>query len=162
MLAVAPPDFQARVGAASEAQRIDLYRDAAYQFIAQHPLDAARLFVIKLRAFWWGSESTGELYPALWTPIYDAWYIAILVSAAVGVWSLWRDERGRSIAVLILASLILVAVSQAVFYVEGRHRLAVEPLVLVLAGIGLCQAAARAYLPHLETQRLRRARDNLT
>jgi hypothetical protein len=165
MLAVAPPDFQARVAAASEAQRIDIYRDAAYQFVEQHPLDAAGLFVGKLKAFWWGSETTGLEYPALWTPLYDAWYIAMLVFAAVGLWAMWRDERGRSIAVLIVASLTLVAASQAVFYVEGRHRLAVEPLLLVLAGVGLCQAAARAYLPRLEhhtTRELRRARDNLT
>jgi hypothetical protein len=161
MLAVAPPEFQARVTAASEAQRIDLYRDAAYQFIEQHPLDAARLFAVKLKAFWWGSDSTGLEYPAFWTPLYDAWYIAMLVFVAVGLRSMWRDERGRSIGVLIVSSLVLVAVSQAIFYVEGRHRLAVEPLVLVLAGIGVCQAAARAYLPRLEHQTTR-ARDNLT
>jgi 4-amino-4-deoxy-L-arabinose transferase-like glycosyltransferase len=162
MLAAAPPDFEAQVSAASEAERIDLYRAAAYHFIEQHPQDAAGLFAIKLKAFWWGSESTGLLYPTFWTPVYDAWYFTILVFAAVGLWSTSRDERGRSVAVLIVASLILVALSQAVFYVEGRHRLAVEPLVLVLAGIGVCQAAARAYLPRLETQRLRRARDNPT
>jgi hypothetical protein len=183
MLAVAPPDFQAQVAAASEAQRINLYRDAAYRFIEQHPLDAARLFAIKLKAFWWGSDSTGLLYPAFWTPAYEAWYLTILVLATIGVWSMWRYERGRSIAILILSSLVLVAVSQAAFYVEGRHRLAVEPLVLVLAGIGLCRLAARAYLPRAgvrpplaadggglilerleneQANRLRRARDNLT
>lgn len=183
MLSVAPPEFQARVAAANEAERINLYRDAAYQFVEQHPLDAARLFAVKLKAFWWGSESTGLLYPALWTTLYEAWYIAVLALAAVGVWSAWRDERGRSVAVLILASLVLVAVSQAVFYVEGRHRLAVEPLVLVLASIGLCQIAAWARLLHVgvlgspgadrrglgmdrlereKTQRLGRVRDNLT
>ena len=30
------------------------------------------------------------------------------------------------------------------FYVEGRHRLAIEPLMLVLAGIGICQVAMRS------------------
>jgi 4-amino-4-deoxy-L-arabinose transferase-like glycosyltransferase len=162
MLSVAPPDFQARIASANEAQRIAVYRDAAYQYIEQHPLDAARLFAVKLKAFWWGSDATGLLYPAPWTTLYEAWYIAVLVFAAIGLWCTWGSERGRSIAVLIVASLILVAVSQAIFYVEGRHRLAVEPLVLVLAGIGLTQIAALTYLPHLETQRLRRARDNLT
>jgi hypothetical protein len=162
MLSVAPRDFQARVAAANEAQRIGIYRDAAFQFIVQHPVDAAQLFAAKLKAFWWGSDSTGLLYPALWATLYQAWYIAILGLAAVGLWCTWRDERGRSIAVLIVVCLLLVAVSQAVFYVEGRHRLAVEPLVLVLAGIGLTQLAPRAYLPRIETQRLRRARDNLT
>jgi protein-disulfide isomerase-like protein with CxxC motif len=86
----------------------------------------------------------------------------VLACAAVGLWCTWRVDRGREIAVLIVASLVLIALSQAIFYVEGRHRLAVEPLVLVLAGIGLAEAAARVHLPRLESQRLRRARDNLT
>jgi hypothetical protein len=162
MLAVAPSDFQARVAAASESARMTIYRDAALQFIGQDPLDAARLYVLKLKAFWWGSAATGLLYPSVWTPIYDAWYVMVIVFAVIGLWCAWRDEGSREIAVLIVASLLLVALTQAMFYVEGRHRLAVEPLVLVLAGIGLAQAAARAHLPRLESQRLRRARDNLT
>jgi 4-amino-4-deoxy-L-arabinose transferase-like glycosyltransferase len=162
MLSVAPSEFQARIAAANEAQRMDIYRTAAYQYIEQHPLDAARLFAIKLKAFWWGSDTTGLAYPAIWTPIYEAWYVMVLACAAVGLWCTWRVDRGREIAVLIVASLVLIALSQAIFYVEGRHRLAVEPLVLVLAGIGLAEAAARVHLPRLESQRLRRARDNLT
>lgn len=162
MLAVASPDFQARVAAATEAQRIGIYRDAAYQFIAQHPLDAARLYAIKLKAFWWGSDSTGLEYPAFWTAMYDAWYVTVLAFAAVGIWAMWRDEQGRSVAVLIVASLALVAMSQALFYVEGRHRLAVEPLIVVLAGVGLVQAVARGYLPSPDAHRLPRARDNPT
>ena len=80
MLSVAPADFQARIAAASEAERIDLYRDAALQFMAQQPADAARLFALKLKAFWWGSDTTGLQYPSVWTPLYDAWYIAMLAS----------------------------------------------------------------------------------
>jgi 4-amino-4-deoxy-L-arabinose transferase-like glycosyltransferase len=162
MLAVASPEFQARVSAASESERITLYRDAAFQFIEQHPSDAARLFILKLKGFWWGTDTTGLQYPPLWTPIYDAWYVTVLVLAGVGLWYTWRDARARPIAVLIVGSLVLVAISQAVFYVEGRHRLAVEPLLLVLAGIGICQLAALARVPRFEAQQLPRTRDNPT
>lgn len=37
----------------------------------------------------------------------------------------------------LISFCVSVAVGQAIFYVEGRHRLAVEPLLLVLAGQGL-------------------------
>lgn len=146
MLAVAPPEFQARIASASERERMDIYRDAATAYIEQHPADAMRLYLLKLKAFWWGSETTGALYPDLWTVLYDAWYATVLLCAALGVWSTWRARRARSVAVLIIASLVLISASQAVFYVEGRHRLAVEPLLLVLAGIGMSQLPSLARL----------------
>jgi hypothetical protein len=153
MLQVAPPEFQARIAAASERQRMDIYRDAATAYIEQHPADAVRLYALKLKAFWWGSDTTGALYPELWTLLYDAWYAAVLLFAALGVWSTWRDARARSVSLLIVASLVLISASQAVFYVEGRHRLAVEPLLLVLAGIGLSQVPSVARLMPTERRR---------
>jgi 4-amino-4-deoxy-L-arabinose transferase-like glycosyltransferase len=147
MLEVAPPEFRARVASATETERINIYRDAADQFIVQHPLDAARLYLAKLKAFWWGSDTTGSQYPSLWTPLYQTWLAGMLLLGAVGTWSAWRDPSSRAIAILILASLALVSASQAIFYVEGRHRMAVEPLLLVLAGIGLGYLASLARRP---------------
>lgn len=162
MLAVAPPEFQARIAAASERERMDIYRTAATEYIEAHPADALRLYVVKLKAFWWGSETTGALYPELWTVVYDAWYAAVLLLAVLGVWSTWRDARARSVSVLIVAGLLLISASQAFFYVEGRHRLAVEPLLLILAGIGLSQLPSVARLVPTELRGPARARDNVT
>jgi hypothetical protein len=137
MLEVAPPAFREQIAAASEAERIGLYRDAAMQFIGDRPGDAVRLYVLKLQGFWWGSNSTGLLYPPAWTVLYDAWYAAILALAAVGVVRGWKVRAAQPTIALIVMSLVLVSASQAIFYVEGRHRLAVEPLLLVLSGAGL-------------------------
>jgi hypothetical protein len=162
MLSVAPADFQARVQAASESERIGIYRDAALQFVGQHPGEAARLYLLKLKAFWWGSETTGLQYPAIWTVLYQAWYAAMLLLAAVGLWWSWRDPAARPTVLLIAASLLLISLTQAVFYVEGRHRLAIEPLLLVIAGLGLMRLATYAIFPRFEARNLRRARNNLT
>ena len=52
--------------------------------------------------------------------------------------------------------------SQAVFYVEGRHRLAVEPLVLVLGG-DRPDADRGAHVPSAPRDTaVASARDNLT
>ncbi len=162
MLQAAPADFQTRVSAASEAERIDIYRDAAVAYISQHPSEAARLYLVKLKAFWLGSDTTGLEYPAVWTSVYDAWYALVLLFAIYGLVVSLRDPVARPVAVLILASLALISLSQAAFYVEGRHRLAVEPLLLVLAGIGVSQAVLSVRLPRLELLRLHRARNNTT
>jgi 4-amino-4-deoxy-L-arabinose transferase-like glycosyltransferase len=146
MLEAAPEAFRAQINAASEAERIGIYRDAAMQYASTHPADVARLYIIKLKAFWWGSESTGALYPPAWTPLYNAWYATMLLLAAAGVWWAWRQPAIRPALMLIVVSLLLVSASQAIFYVEGRHRLAVEPLLLVLSGVGLSWLASTARL----------------
>ena len=138
---VAPPAFQAQIAAASETERIDLYRDAAFQFIREQPGDALRLYATKFKAFWWGSSSTGLLYPPVWTTIYDLWYVVVVALAGVGVWRGWQNRAARPTITLIVVSLLLVSASQAIFYVEGRHRLAVEPLLLVLSGAGAMSLA---------------------
>ena len=141
MLQAAPPEFQARVLAATEAERMQLYQSAAMDFIRQQPLDAAGLYVAKLRTFWWGSEVTGQLYPAGWIGWYSVWYLTMVALAAWGVWQVRAERQARANVVLVIAMLLLISLSQAVFYVEGRHRLAVEPLLLILSGGGLASLA---------------------
>jgi hypothetical protein len=50
--------------------------------------------------------------------------------------------------------LVVSALAQSLFYVEGRHRLAVEPLLLVLSGVGAWLAASAVLA---RTRRDRRA-----
>jgi hypothetical protein len=132
MLDVAPRDFQDRIYAASEAERVRLYRDAALAFMRDHPLQDAALYVGKLKAFWWSSETTGLLYPPEWLAGYYAWSFFILASAVLGA----VLARRRPATLLVLVFLLVSALTQSLFYVEGRHRLAVEPLILVLSGLG--------------------------
>lgn len=153
MLQAAPEEFRARIAAANESERITIYREAATDFARAHPLDAVRLYATKVKSFWFGSETTGFLYPAAWTVIYTAWYAAMLVLALAGIWVAWSPRRAASApadrsaaVVLIVLALLLVCLGQAAFYVEGRHRLAVEPLLLVLSGGGLACIAARPLL----------------
>jgi hypothetical protein len=137
MLEAADPAFRARIQAATEAQRMTLYRDAAFAFWRARPAQAVRLYFAKLLAFWWASPSTGMLYPGIWVATYNAYYLAIAACSLLGLILGLRSERARPGVVLILTTLVLVSLTQSLFYVEGRHRWEVEPLMLVLAGAGL-------------------------
>jgi hypothetical protein len=139
MLDVAPVDFQDKVYAATEAERVSLYRDAALAFVRDHPVQAAGLYLQKLKAFWWSSDTTGLLYPPEWLLGYYLWSAAVLVLAALGILVARRRPETLLIAVFLLAT----ALTQALFYVEGRHRLAVEPLLLVVSGVGVSVLLAR-------------------
>jgi 4-amino-4-deoxy-L-arabinose transferase-like glycosyltransferase len=137
MLDVAPAQFRAEIEAADEAQRVPLYRDAALAFVRDQPGRAAELYLTKLKAFWWGSDATGMLYPQSWLVAYRLWYVAVMLSAVWGIWRGLRQADQRPAVVLIVVSAAIVSATQAVFYVEGRHRLAIEPLVLIMSGAGL-------------------------
>ncbi len=155
MLQVAPPEVAQRIAGASEVERMNIYRDMTIQFIAASPGQALGLYLTKFASFWIGSSATGLLYPAVWVRLYTAWFVAI---GALAVWGIVKADD-RSAVNLIVASMLLVALTQAIFYVEGRHRLAVEPLLLVLSGGGL--AALSRTAPRLrhwrERHRLRSA-----
>jgi 4-amino-4-deoxy-L-arabinose transferase-like glycosyltransferase len=131
MLDAAPQDFQDRVYAAGEAERVRLYRDAALAFMREHPSDDAGLYLRKLKAFWWSSDTTGLLYPPEWLTGYYLWSFVILACAVLGA----IVARRRPETLLVLVFLLVSASTQSLFYVEGRHRLAIEPLILVLAGL---------------------------
>jgi hypothetical protein len=49
------------------------------------------------------------------------------------------------VVVLILVSALIVSATQAVFYVEGRHRLAIDPLILIMSGAGLTVLGQRLW-----------------
>jgi 4-amino-4-deoxy-L-arabinose transferase-like glycosyltransferase len=136
MIEVAPPEFRARIDAAGETIRMDLYRDAALSFIRAQPGAALSLYVTKLRTFWWGSDVTGLLYPQAWLAAYRLWYVVLVLAAVWGVAQSISDRAQRSTVLLIAAMLAVVSVTQAIFYVEGRHRITVEPLILMLSAVG--------------------------
>jgi 4-amino-4-deoxy-L-arabinose transferase-like glycosyltransferase len=157
MLDAAPAEFQDAVYTANESQRVSLYRDAALRFVRDQPVRAAVLYLSKLKAFWWSSDTTGLLYPPEWLSGYYVWSATILLLAALGCVYGLRSPTWRPEALLILLVLLLSALTQSLFYVEGRHRLAVEPLLLVLSGVGL-QVTASLTLPHAPFRRPGRTR----
>jgi 4-amino-4-deoxy-L-arabinose transferase-like glycosyltransferase len=145
MLAVAPPAFRAEIESATEAQRVRIYQAAALEFIRDNPGSAIRLYLTKLLTFWWGSQETGLLYPPSWVVAYQLWYSAILLLAGLGAWGTRADPEQRSVVWLIMVTVLIVSLTQALFYVEGRHRLAIEPLLLILTGVGAAELASAVW-----------------
>jgi len=120
------------------------FKTRAYAFIREHPASFVRLTALKFLHFWWFAPQTGVRYPPLWFWIYGIYYVAALACAALGVAALRRLPR-ESVeqAVLIAVFLLGLSALQSLYYVEGRHRWAVEPMLLVLSGGGLASVIAR-------------------
>lgn len=132
-----PADYKAMRSQPNELAQSRWFTDQAIAFITAHPAQAAKLFVIKFYTFWWFSPHTGTIYARSWLEAYRAYYSAVLILALAGVWAAVRAET-QARRRLLLVGLFLLGLSllQSAYYVEGRHRWAIEPLVLLVAGGG--------------------------
>ena len=97
---------------------------------------AAAWQVTKYFYFWWFAPLAGILYPPGWIDIYRIMYaieVTLGVVGAVVVWkTVWREGL-----LFLLYVMALVSASQTILYVEGRHRLILEPAIAAFAGCGI-------------------------
>jgi len=97
--------------------------------------------VLKLWYFWWFTPQAGLLYPTSWFRMYQAVYVMLVVLVGLGFVGHWRAPGmvplDRHAARLVGGVCLSIALVQSLFYIEGRHRLAIEPLLVMFAGQGL-------------------------
>jgi 4-amino-4-deoxy-L-arabinose transferase-like glycosyltransferase len=127
-----------------EIAQSEWFMGKAKAFIREHPGAAARLTLLKFFHFWWFAPQTGVLYPPAWRYLYMAFYAGTLLLAAVGIARL-RATAPSTVPLAILVGLFLLGLSvvQSVYYVEARHRWAIEPMLLALSGGGVAALAGR-------------------
>jgi hypothetical protein len=91
-----------------------------------------RMMGVKLRNFWLYRSHLGMHHKGLHTWALMAYkvYAGLML---IGVLFAWREERMR----LLLITVLIFSVVQAFFYVETRHRLLVEPLLVLVVLAGL-------------------------
>jgi hypothetical protein len=143
MLDDAPAEFRARILAADEVEQQRLFRDAYADFLREQPGDALALWARKLLYAWWFSPVSGAEHPGWALPLYRPYYVLAAVLAVAGVVSGLR--RGpRLLTAMLVACLAAISAGQAVFFVEGRHRLVLMPVVLALAVLGAVRLTPRS------------------
>ncbi len=135
---LAPASLRQRVRAASEVRQQEIFRDEVLRFLRLNPREAIRLFVMKLFYFWWFSSFSGWFYPSWYLLPYKIVYSVIMTLAILGAVLAARDIRPIRIATVAVAvGLVAISMSQSVFFVEGRHRIVVEPLLFTLCAKGM-------------------------
>ena len=93
----------------------------------------------KFLYFWWFSPQTGMLYPGLWTQVYKLYYIFVLTLFILGIfYAIKKASRiDRAAIASILIFMLLISAGNSLYYVESRHRWAVEPLMLIFSAYAL-------------------------
>jgi CHASE2 domain-containing sensor protein len=99
---------------------------------------------LKFFYFWWRAPLTGIEYPKSWGIGYLVYYLVIFLSAVIGFFGIWRTgTTARQNLILIGVFLFGLSLLQSLYYVEGRHRWAVEPILIAVSGGGVATIARR-------------------
>ena len=142
--ALSPAEHADLMSQPDEIAQSRWFRNKAIEFIKANPAAAARLTFVKFFHFWWFAPQTGVLYPALWRQVYMAYYVLALGLAAAGGWRLAHmGAPAIRLTLLVVAFLLGLSALQSVYYVEARHRWAIEPMLLAISGGGVAALSGR-------------------
>jgi 4-amino-4-deoxy-L-arabinose transferase-like glycosyltransferase len=135
---IPPQDLAELQRQPNELAQAQWFSDRAGAFVRQHPRRFVELTLAKFYYFWWFAPQTGVLYSRAALNIYKTYYAFALALALAGAWHALRARSPMpSRALLLVLFLVTLSALQSLFYVEGRHRWAVEPMLLALSGGGV-------------------------
>jgi hypothetical protein len=129
--AQAPPEFRTRIRAADEITRDQIFTEEAKKYIRHDPAAAIVRIGNRLSYFWWFSPQWGAFYSPAAKLVYVMWWMALLFLWIAGA-AVCRDFD----VWFLSAMAFLVSCGQSLYYVEGRHRLSIEALILPMIAIG--------------------------
>jgi len=135
-----PKEVLAKYDSMTEIQFRDLMKEEAWKYIKQDPLRIAGLSLRRCLYFWWFSPFSGRApgfeYPERYIKLYKMYYFALL---GIFLWQLGfvirnifkKNNPYARKEVLIMFFLLAAMLPHIILYPEGRHRFAIEPLLLI-------------------------------
>ena len=136
----APSEFKEKIYKMTEIEQYDFFYKEAYRFIGSNPVFFIKLVLRKFFYFCWFSPQVGLMYPGLWKIVYRAYYGILFFTFILGLYaSLFKEKLGIKRAAVVSMSffLFLTLLLHTVYYVEIRHRWAIEPFMLIFSAFGL-------------------------
>lgn len=143
---LAPEEFKEKVSKLDEMAQNKEFLNSAFDYIMKHPFKFLERTAIKFFYFWWFSPQAGLLYPKIYFILYKIFY---LLAFSLGLLGVFTCLFGRQVSykenlfnmkigiLLIIVMLLTISISQSLFYIETRHRWAVEPIFLIFTAKGI-------------------------
>lgn len=137
-------DIMSLIYGKTEIEQNRIFIDASLRFIKNNPSKFIKLTLKKLYYFWWFSPDSGSEYKKEWLVIYRAFYSLALLFAISGFFGFRNLEPPiRYDIAIVLLLMLTISLAQSLFYVEIRHRWAIEPLMLIFTAKGLVYAGEK-------------------
>ena len=136
VFAAMPDEMRARLTGSPEAEQGRIFCEEAAGFLRGQPLFGVLWWAEKFAYFWWFPPHAGIWYPAGWIDLYRIGWVLEVALALVGAARVLR--RGWRLGLALVAlQLLMISAAQSVGYVEGRHRLVLEPAISAFAAVGV-------------------------
>lgn len=141
-----PDEFKRSILALDEIGQKKFFEREARDFIRGNPRRFIELYLKKVFYFWWFSPQSGAIYPRIYLTLYKCIYFIVAAFFLLGVLkaTIFCGKAMRNNSMVLIFVFAAICLTQSLFYVEGRHRWIIEPLMLVFFSYGLIEA--RRYL----------------
>lgn len=131
-------DFKSRIFGKSEMEQYRIFWEEGFKFVKADSVRFLSLTAKKIFYFWWFAPTSGSEYRKVWLDVYRIYYIIILTLAILGLFSIRKLALSlRYDVFLLLLMIFTIMIAQSLFYVETRHRWAIEPLLLIFTAQGI-------------------------
>ncbi len=138
-LAKAPEGLKEMVfSQTDEIAQQDIFRREAVNFILRNPIKSLVLYLKRIFFFWWFTPTQGFFYPKIYFTIYKLFYAASLFFIFIAIFHILKYSPINKLDILPLFLFILgLSLLQGLYYVEGRHRWEIEPLLFIFVAYGI-------------------------
>jgi len=118
-----------------EVEQASYLRKLTAGYFSADPMGYIGRVLKKAYYFWYFSPNQGSLYPALWMKMYKGYYIIMLLLALFSICYNLVYFKRKEIAGILLVWLLFFSVTcvHSLYYVEARHRWAIEALILIFS-----------------------------
>lgn len=141
ILEAAPQEFRERIKSLDEFGQNQYFYQTAFNFIKDHPFKAISLFFRRIKYFWWFTPTQGWEYPKIYFIIYKFYWIGIFSLFIFGLYlKLKKNIKGlmdKYYLLSILSIFFTLTLVHAFYNLDGRHRWALESIVLIFSAKGL-------------------------
>lgn len=146
-LQIAPDSLREAIAHGTELEQNDAFFADAVRTIASDPIGFLHQTGRKFVYFWWFAPTYGLYYQDLGglRDAYKVVYAILLALAIVGAAAVWKGGgvRRRLPAWSAMATIMTIVLIHSVYFLEGRHRVLVMPLLLMFSAQGAVTLAAR-------------------
>lgn len=111
------------------SQRSSFFSEKYKERLREQPLSVVKMFFVKGKNFWFFRKAIGDNYPEKvqsYIIFYKILYLIVLLGSLASVLYLRRSW------IVIFSYPLMLSILQSLVYVETRHRLLIEPMLIFL------------------------------
>jgi hypothetical protein len=128
------PEEAKEIPAMTVKQQNNFFMNKYFEQLRSKPSHVIKIFFVKMKNFWMFRSQFGSELPAKLKSFILTYQVFYFVMISFTIASLFLFQR----KIFLLATIpVLLSVAQSVFYVETRHRLIIEPLLIFFAVAGI-------------------------